>query len=254
MAKLNKVLPHGNIQKIFENVWFVQGQVKMPTFLPMKITKSMAIIRNADSNELTIINAMPLSDTGLKELSNLGDIKNILRIGGFHGRDDNFYKESFGATVYALKGHAYSKKFDKVPIAPNDGYMQADVYLDESSELPIPNATLTLFKTSNPMEGVLNIHENGGILITGDSLQNFAGPDSFFNLPAKIMMKKFGFFRPFNVGPGWVQFAKPSLQDIRSILALDFQHVLPGHGDAVLGDAKEKFRPALEGPIKGCHE
>lgn len=251
---LNRVLPHGKIQKVFENIWFVKGQVKMPMlFPPMKISRSMTIVKNPSNNEITLINAMPLDDQTLIELSSLGDIKNTLNVGGFHGRDDNFYKEKFGAKIYAIKGQAYSKKFDKVPIEPKDGYLQADVWLDEHSELPIQNSSLKIFKTSNPIEAILYIEQGGGILVTGDSLQHTEAPDNFFNLPAKIMMKKFGFFKPYNVGPGWVQFAKPSLKDIRSILDLEFQNVLPGHGDAVIGNAKEKYRPILEGEIKGCH-
>jgi len=254
MNKLNKILPHGEIKKVFENIWFIEGQVKMPMLMPMKISKAMTIIKNPDTDELTLVNTMPLNDDGLRKLNSLGKIKNTLRIGGFHGRDDAFYKEKFGATVYALKGHGYSKKFDKIPIDPKNGYMQADILLDEDSELPIPNATLKLFKTSSPVEAILHLDLEGGVLVTGDSLQNTGSPDSFFNLPAKIMMKKFGFFKPYNVGPGWVQFASPSIREIRSILDLDFDHVLPGHGEAVIGSAKEKYRPVLESEIKGCHE
>ncbi|MGB5683132.1 MAG: hypothetical protein WBM47_14875, partial [Polyangiales bacterium] len=78
-------------------------------------------------------------------------------------------------------------------------------------------------------------------------------PDEYYNFPAKLMMKRFGFFKPYNVGPGWLQFARPSAAEVRSILDLEFQHVLPGHGDAVIGGAKEKYRTALEGELKGCH-
>ena len=102
-VKLNKVRPHGPLVKVFENIWFVQGQVKMPmAFPPMKISKSMTIIRNPKNNELTLINAMPLNNRTLEELSHLGQIKNTLRVGGFHGKDDAFYKQKYGATVYAL--------------------------------------------------------------------------------------------------------------------------------------------------------
>ena len=67
-------------------------------------------------------------------------------------------------------------------------------------------------------------------------------------------MKKMGFYRPYNIGPGWLQFSKPTKEDVRSILELEFEHVLPGHGDVVMGDAKEKYRPTIEGDLKGCHE
>ncbi len=253
--KLNKVLPHGKIEKVFENIWFIKGQVKMPMlFPPMRVSKSMTIIRNPENNELTLINAMPLDKTTLSVLESLGEIKNTLRVGGYHGRDDNFYKHHYGVTVYALNGHSYEKKFEKEPGKPENSYFQADVLLDETSSLPFPKASLKLFKSSNPIEAILHIDQNDGILITADSLQNTPTADEFCNWGAKMFMKKMGFYKAYNVGPGWAQFAKPKLEEIRSILDLDFDHVLPGHGEAVIGDAKEKYRPVLEGEIKGCHE
>ena len=132
-------------------------------------------------------------------------------------------------------------------------YMEPDSWLDEKSSLPVPNARLKLFKTANPAEGMLLLNRDGGVLIAGDALQNTPQPDEYVNLPARFMMKKMGFFKPCNVGPGWLQFAKPQASEVRSILDLDFEHVLPAHGQAVIGGAKEKFRPSLEGELKGCH-
>jgi len=253
--KLNKVLPHGPIKKAFDNIWYIQGQVKMPMlFPPMRISKTMTIIKNPNNNELTLINAMPLDRKTLNEIEILGEIKNTLRVGGYHGRDDNFYKHHYNVTVHAIKGQSYEKKFEKEPGNPKNAYFNADVLLDEMSELPIPHASLKLFKSSNPIEGILHIHKEGGILVTADSLQNTPNADKFCNWGAKIFMKKFGFFKAYNVGPGWVQFAKPSLKEIRSIMDLDFNHVIPGHGEAVIGGAKEKYRTVIESNIKGCHE
>ena len=48
---------------------------------------------------------MRLSKNGLNELEQLGKVTNALRITGFHGRDDAFYREKFGAKIYALTGH-----------------------------------------------------------------------------------------------------------------------------------------------------
>ena len=78
------------------------------------------------------------------------------------------------------------------------------------------------------------------------ALQNTAAADEFCNWGAKIFMKKFGFFKAYNVGPGWYKFAKPEVSEVQSILDLDFEHVLPGHGEAVIGEAKEKYRPVIE--------
>ena len=247
------LLPHGALQQVFENIWFIKGQVKMPMLLPVKASRSMTVIRDPDNNELTLVNSMRLSAATLAELEKLGRIARVIRIGGFHGRDDGFYREHYGAKIFAIAGQTYARKM-KVPTDVASGYLQPDVWLTEESELPLKNCTLKIFKTPHPPEAVLLLKRDGGILVTGDSLQNTPEADEFVNLPARLMMGKMGFFKACNVGPGWLQFAKPANSEVRSLLDLEFAHVLPGHGDPVIDNAREKYRPALEGELKGCHE
>lgn len=98
------------------------------------------------------------------------------------------------------------------------------------------------------------LQQEGGIAISGDSLQNTAEPDEYANFPAKLMMRKMGFFKAHNVGPGWLRFAKPKALEVRSILDLEFNHLLPAHGNAVIGQVKEKYRPNIEGELAGPHD
>jgi len=235
---------HGPIVPVFENIWFVKGDLKMPMWMPMKISRSMTVIKDADTGELTLVNSMRLTTIGLQELEKLGKVKNVIRLAGFHGRDDGFYRDRYGATVFAIKGQVYCRNFNSG--SKTRKYMQPDVWLDEQSELPIKAARLKMFSSSRPPEAVLLIAREGGILITGDALQNTPGPDEFVNFPAKLMMRKMGFYKAYNVGPGWLRFARPSTSDVRSVLDMEFQHVLPAHGDPVIGQAKEKFRPSFD--------
>jgi len=221
--------------------------------IPAKISRSMTIYKNPRNRELTLINSMRLSKEGLDELQKLGTITNVIRVGGFHGRDDLFYQREFKAKVFAIQGQTYSRAME-APTNADDGYMKPDVWVSQATHLPIANCKLKIFSSSTPPEAALLINEHDGILVTADSLQNTPKPDKFVNFPMKLMMRKFGFWAAHNVGPGWVQFAKPRAGDIRSVLELDFDHVLPGHGEAVIGNAKTKYRPKVEGRIKGCHE
>jgi len=220
--------------------------------LPMRISHSMTIIRNPENNELTLVNAMRLTEDGIKALEKLGKVTNVIRIAGFHGKDDGFYRERFGAKLYAIKGQVYTRKMDN-STKVEDGYLQPDVWLDKSSALPMGSATLKVLESANPTEAVILLEKEGGILITGDSLQNTPRPDQYVNFLARLMMKKMGFYKAYNVGPAWLQFAKPQASEVRSILDLAFNHVLPGHGDPVIDGAKEKYRSAIEGELKGCH-
>ena len=120
-----------------------------------------------------------------------------------------------------------------------------DPHVDATTALPISDAKLYVFG-SNPPEGILVIDREGGILVTGDSLQNWGQADEFFSGPAKAMMRLMGFIKPHNVGPAWFKNGKPPLSDMRGILDLRFDHVLPSHGGPVIGGAKDKYRPAIE--------
>lgn len=253
ITKLPGAMAHGRITKLFEDIWFVKGAMKMPMLLPMKISRSMTIIRNPSTNELTLINSLRLDEAGLVELEKLGKVANVIRVAGFHGRDDGFYREKYGARIYAIRGQAYVHKFEN-DTKTEEGYMQPDVWLDKESVLPIESASLKIFETAKPTEAILIIEREGGILVTGDSLQNTPEPDQYVNLPARLMMKKMGFYKDYNIGPGWLGFANPAEAEVRSILDLDFEHVLPAHGDPVINGAREKYRPALEGDLKGCHK
>ena len=222
----------------------------MPMRMPIKIGRSMTVVRGREG--LCVVNSMRLSEEGLQALDGLGQVRSVVRLAGFHGRDDGFYRERYGAKVYAIEGQRYFRGMD-----PKKGgaepFMEPDVWLDEKSPLPIEDAELKIFTSANPPEAVLLIKRHGGILIAGDSLQHSPGPDEFYNFFGKLVAKRFGFFKPHNVGPGWLQFAHPTAADVRSVLDLDFEHVLPAHGDAVIGGAKEKYRPVIEGELKGCH-
>ncbi len=61
-----------------------------------------------------------------------------------------------------------------------------------------------------------------------------------------MTMKLMGFIKPHNVGPGWFKAAKPDIAELKALLELPFEHVLPVHGEEVIGGARAKFRPAIE--------
>jgi glyoxylase-like metal-dependent hydrolase (beta-lactamase superfamily II) len=221
----------------------------MPMIVPVKFGRAMTVVRGDDG--LVLFNSMRLSDDGLRQLESFGEVKHVIRLAGFHGRDDGFYRDRYGATVYAVQGQSYFRGMDPRKGKP---FMEPDLWLTEQSELPLRRARLKVIGSCRPPEALCLLERDGGILIAGDSLQHTPKPDEYFNFPAKLMMKRMGFMKPYNVGPGWLQFARPSAADVRSILELDFAHVLPSHGDVVIGDAREKYRPAIEGELKGCHD
>jgi hypothetical protein len=232
-------LPHGEIGQVFPDIFFVTGTMTI-SGKPMSFSRNMTIVRQGD--ELTLINSVRLSEQGLKALENLGGVKNVIRLAGFHGMDDAFYKDRYGAKVWAVKGQAYVAGFD----ANAEPYFQADELIDASSDLPVEGSRLYQYESATPPEAVMVLLRDGGILVTGDSLQNWQRSDQYFSLMAKFMMRIGGFIKAYNVGPAWSKITKPSVDDLNGLFDLRFEHVLPAHGDAVIGNAKELFRPAIE--------
>ena len=63
------------------------------------MNRNMIVVRNG--TELTIVNAVRLNNKNLEILDELGTVKNIIRLGDFHGLDDQFYiDKGFVAQTY----------------------------------------------------------------------------------------------------------------------------------------------------------
>lgn len=233
------VLPHGELSEVFPDVFFVTGGLRMAPLV--SFSRNMVVIR--EDERLVLVNSLRLDDAGLAALDALGRVTDVIRLAGFHGRDDPFYKDRYGAKVWVVKGMTYFRGFDprKAP-AP---YFEPDAALGPDDALPLRGATLYALGTRTP-EALLVLPREGGIVVSGDCLQNWARPDRYFSLVGTLMMRAMGFIKPHNLGPGWIKATKPKAAAVHGILDLEFEHVLPAHGTPVVGDARQKFRPVIE--------
>jgi hypothetical protein len=232
-------LPHGELRELFPDIFFVTGTMTVAG-KPLSFSRNMTVVR--ENGLLTLINSVRLDERGLKALEALGTVEHVIRLAGFHGMDDPFYKDRYGAKVWAVKGQTYVAGFD--PAA--EPYFQADELIDAASALPLEGSRLYEFKSARPTEAVMVLLRDGGILVSGDALQNWRSTDRYFSLMARVMMRFGGFIKACNVGPGWHKFAKPSVDDLTGLLDLRFEHVLPAHGVEVIGNAKALYRAAIE--------
>jgi hypothetical protein len=231
--------PHGEIREVLPNLFFVTGTTSMPGPLPMRFSRNMTIVREGE--RLVIVNSVRLDDAGLAKLDKLGKVTDVLRLAAFHGMDDPFYKERYGARTWSLKGQKYIAGFDS-SAAP---YHTPDVEMSETTELPISGAKLCVIG-STPPEGLLLLEREGGVLVSGDCLQNWGATDGYFSLLAKPMMRWMGFIKPHNIGPAWLKQTKPPIPQLLGILDFPFDHVLPAHGAPALVGAKTSYRPRIE--------
>lgn len=222
-------LPHGELQPVLPGVHMVTGTMKTVLMgAHWHFSRNMTVI--SSGRELTLVNTVRLDDGGLAALDALGTVTNIVRLGALHGQDDAFYKHRHPkATYWAPAG---------VPPAPG---IEADRPLVDDGAAPLPDASVFLFRQTKLPEAILHLGREGGILVACDALQNWLAPDAFFSDESRAMMTQMGFFTPANIGPAWRQFNEPQGGDFERLMALDFRHVLPGHGSPLKDSAREAF-------------
>src|SRR6185312_11643792 len=232
--------PHGKLVEILPDLFFVSGTIRLPGPLPIRFGRNMTVVRRGE--RLVVINSVRLDDAGLAELDKLGKVTDVIRIAANHGMDDPFYAEHYGAKVSVVKGQRYTAGF--AADAPTT-YFTPDHELEAGPVALLDGARLITLD-SKPPEGLLLFPDGGGTVISGDCLQNWAVPDDYTSWLARPMMKMMGLIKPYNIGPRWFERGKPPRDQMRALLDLAYENVLPGHGTPVLGGAARHYRAAIE--------
>ena len=224
--------PHGEIEELADGVFWVQGSIRMNPVV--EISRNMTVIREGD--DLTVVNAVRLSAAGEAALDRLGAVKHVVRLGCFHGLDDRYYVDHYGAEFWCQPDSAPYK----VPVPTQT--------LAEGAPLPIADAELREFRGAKRPECALLIKRAGGVLVTCDSLQNWADRGRL-SLMARIMMPLMGFKSTLIVGPKWLKFMTPSGGSLRAdfdrLLELEFDQTIGGHGGPWRHGAREQVRIAV---------
>ena len=114
-----KVLPHGPITQLEENLWTVTGSFDIP-FNPLK--RVMTIVRREDG-KLVLHGLMALDEKTQAEVEALGEIAFLIAPSGYHRLDAGRYRERYpNARLFApAGGRARVEKIAKVD-ATYDGY------------------------------------------------------------------------------------------------------------------------------------
>ncbi len=231
-------LKHGALAELLPGVHFVAGTMKMAG--PVRFSRNMTVVQQG--SRLVLVNSVRLDDAGLAALDKLGKVTDVIRLAANHGMDDPFYADRYGAKVWAVKGQRYVAGFK---LDSPTTYFEPHVEMTRDTELPIGGAKLVMID-STPAEGMILMPEHGGVMISGDCLQNWAAPDEHFSFVARGLMRMMGFIKPHNIGPGWYKQCKPPKDQLRAILGHTFANVVPAHGTPVIGNAAELYRPAID--------
>jgi hypothetical protein len=238
MDQFPQALPHGRLEEVFPDVFFVTGAMKTALRnAPFQFSRNMTVVRNGDA--LTLINAIRLDDTGLAQLDALGRVANVVKIGSLHGRDDAFYKVHYGATFWAAPGMVHEHG------------LLADRELRPDAAAPFADCSVFNFRTTKMPESILHVDRAGGILVACDALQNLVAPDEYFSGDSRQKMREMGFFHPANLGPVWMQLNEPKAQDFDRLQQMSFRHVLCGHSPPVRDTAKEAYTARFQREFGG---
>lgn len=224
--------PHAEIGQIFENVFMVTGtNIIFHEGLRIKTSRNMVIVRQ--DGALTLINTVRLNEDGLKSLENLGQVKNIIRIGAFHGRDDAFYQERYQAKFWAFSSMEFS----------HDERLDFDL---KEGALPLADSELFTFKTTTFPEALIVINIEGGILVSCDSIKNWTKRDAYFDEATFELMRRSGSIGEAKIDLTWLQAMNPSKDEIQKITQLKFKHLLSAHGDPLNNKAKKAVDDSIQ--------
>lgn len=222
---------HDPVEELLPDLYWVHGSVE---FRPGRfLSRNMAIVRRG--RELSLINAVRLSAEGERQLTALGEIKNVVRIGNFHGMDDRYYVDSHGARFWCLPGRQAR------PEPTPDELLAGD-------NMPFDGARLHVFSRARFPECAMILEQDGGVLLTADSLQYWA---DWSNCSPGMSegAKQMGFALTMLVGPPWLRGATPeggSLEgDFRALLDNEFDHMLGAHGGFFRGGARRAVAAAV---------
>jgi hypothetical protein len=232
MTEFPPALPHGPLEEVFPDVFFVTGTMRAEFFGSMwQFSRNMTVVR--DDGRLTIVNSVRLGPEGLQELDALGRVVNVVRIGDMHGVDDPFYMDRYDAAFWAMPG-----------MDVQEG-LSIDKPLRADGDMPFRDCTLFEFTTTKLPEGILRLDREGGIMIACDSLQNWVAPDQFFDDQTVENMRPLGFFTRANLGLAWLQESQPQAEDFVRLKEVPFRHALCGHGVPLRDTARQEYHAAF---------
>lgn len=226
------VSAHGAIEEIFDDVFCVRGST--PLGLGCRMDRNMVILREGE--DLTLINSVRMDDAGLAQLDRLGNVRHAVRLGAFHGRDDRFYVDRYKADFWCQDGQTRYRE------------LQATREIADGVPPPLSSSRFFVFASATQPEAALLV-ERHRLLLTTDSLRDLSDW-GLTNAAGGLLLRAFGLRRKLLIGSPWLKAATPaggSLErDFRTLLQLDFDHLLGAHGGLVRGNAKARVTAVVD--------
>lgn len=235
-----------------DGLWVVHGTFAMSpagTF-----PRTMTVVRHS-GGRVAVINSMRLDAAGEAALRALGPVDAVVRLGAFHGVDDDYYVRSFGATAYALPGSPLPPGLPVPPVPLAAGTAAAAA----AARSPIPGAHVFVFAVTKA-EAALHLPAfgppgSGGTLVLCDAVINMgARPPHLTWLMAAIF--RWTGFTGLRPAPLWYRFAKQQGGVDDAYMAAEYERLLRecpfgavvfAHGDVITAGGHERIAAMARG-------
>ena len=236
MTEYAAVTAQDSIVEIFPDVYLLRGSIRIASM--MQMNRNMLIVKQGQ--DLILINAVRLNDQGLKQLEQLGSVKHVIRLGDFHGLDDQFYLDQYQPEFWSQAGHA---------TYPN---LIPQHVIDKNTVSPIKDSQFFIYASAKYPEAALLLQDHQ-LLITTDSVQ-YWDDWKYMSFLSKIILYVMGFRLGLFIGGPWIKKVstqKNSLKvDFEQLLKLDFIHLIAAHGNVLKNTAKTELNKVVSSTFK----
>jgi hypothetical protein len=216
-------MPHGPIEEVFPDVFMVKSGYKAG--VGVMFERNMTVWRRA-GGELVVFNSARLTEDGERELDKLGKVAHVVRLAAFHGLDDPYYVDRYKAALWGAAG------------------MKHDGKAISATDHPLGDADVFHFAAGNHAELCAILPMAGGVLVAGDSYQNWT-TTKHCSLLVRAMMPFMG-FGPACIGGPWLKKMGNGVKvDFERLAKMDWKHLIPAHGTVLNDSARDQLGSAI---------
>jgi hypothetical protein len=236
--KLAPAMPHGPLVEVLPDVFVVTGTFRLDRFGLIAFPRNMTVLRR--DGELTLVNSVRLTEAGERDLVALGKIRHLVRLGAFHGVDDPYYLARYQPTFWLPEG---------MPAPPAATGSPTRSLVNAARPEFAPDAEVFAFLNTRLSEAALRLPSGNGTLVVCDAIGNFE-TTAGFSRPMRWLTPRKSLRRCTVASAIWLRrMGHGRGADLHGnyqrLLALDFDALLPAHGEALLSGAKDALRASV---------
>jgi hypothetical protein len=186
-----KVLPHGRLTQIDDNILTVEGEIPMPL---AKLPRRMTVVRLRDGR-LVIFNGVALDEGEMRRLEEFGTPTFLVVPNGHHRLDAHIWKQRYPQLRVIAPAGARSQVEKVVPVdATGVDFNDPDVKFatvagtgEGEAALEVRGSSGTTLILNDVIGNIRNTSGFGGFFLR---LMGFAGEDPHIPVPVKLAMIK----------------------------------------------------------------